>query len=195
VQRALKIGTIRGGAKATSKKKFTVYLRPVVREEADGAQKQMCFLWTSNRCPYGDECKFLHEGEGGCLEKKEKGASKKKRKCFDYKKGKCKLGDECPHSHNFEVAQKDTPKEKRADSEKDCINWKTKGKCRKGEKCPYRHFEAVREAVLAKKKKRKGPSNEDETESDKSRQPLSIRVDSITTRRNMISENSSKTVV
>jgi hypothetical protein len=118
----------------------------------------------------------VHEGEGGCLEKKEKGASNKKKKCFDYRKGKCKLGDECPFSHDFEVIDKETPKEKRADSEKDCINWKTKGKCRKGDKCKYRHDEALREAVLAKKKKRKGPGNEDDAESARSRQPLSIRV-------------------
>lgn len=165
-QRVLKLGSIRGGAKTTSKKKFTVYLRPVLRENGviPNPQKRICFLWTNFRCPYGEECKFVHEGDGGCLEKK-KGAAKKK-KCFDFKKGKCKLGDKCPHSHDFEVAE--TPKEKRADNEKDCINWKSKGKCRKGDKCPYRHEEAKR------KKKRKGPGNDDE--SSKNRQPLSIRV-------------------
>ena len=175
LQRALELGTIRGGVKATSSKKFTIYLRPVVREDEQesSSNKQICFLWSNNRCPYGEECKFTHEGDGGCLEKNKD--SKKKKKCFAFKQGKCKRGDECPFSHDFEVTQKEkAPKEKVADNTKDCINWKSKGKCRKGDKCPYRHDEAAREAVLAKKKRKLGI--EEEAKADKINQPLCVRV-------------------
>ena len=60
-----------------------MYIRPVVRDgynegglnvdsssgqnEAVGKKKNACHLWSMRRCPYGDECKFLHEGDGACL--------------------------------------------------------------------------------------------------------------------------------
>ena len=170
-QKALELGTIRGGAKATSNKKFTIYILPVVRgDDNNEGLKQLCFLYNKFRCPYGDDCKFLHQGEGGCIEKN--GPSKKRKKCFAYKKGKCKLGDACPHSHDFEVKQciVATKKESRPDNEKDCINWKSKGKCRKGDKCPYRHDPDKQ------KKKRKNAGDDDSSKTEKTRQPLSIRV-------------------
>lgn len=170
-QRAIDLGKIRGGSKVTSTKKFTIYLRPVCRED-EAENKELCYLWINKRCPYGDKCKFLHKGEGGCIEKKDS-SSKPKKKCFAFKKGKCKLGSECPYSHDFQVTiTKDQLKE-RTDSEKDCINWKTKGKCRKRDTCPYRHDESVLQAFL-KKKKRKRDS--DEKAREKNRQPLSVRV-------------------
>ena len=182
--KALELGTVRGGVKETSTRKHTLYIRPVVREDDNGRNddprsetpsskstatagapsysgKQVCFLWSKFRCPYGDKCKFVHEGEGGCVDntKKDKDgpSGRKKIKCFAYKKGKCKLSaEECPYSHDFEVKTNTVPT-KRDASEKDCINWKTKGKCRKRDTCPYRHDEEVRLAALAKidKKKKK----------------------------------------
>jgi hypothetical protein len=174
-EKALELGTIRGGAKPNSSKKHTMYLRPIVREderESESLDKGICFLWTKLRCPYGDTCKFNHEGEGGCLVKSS--SHEKKKKCFDFKKGKCKLGDKCLFSHDFTVeVKKDAVTDTRPQNEKDCINWKTKGKCRKGDKCPYRHEEAVREAVLTKKGMKRQRGDEEE---EKRRQPLSVRV-------------------
>ncbi|CAB9514119.1 zinc finger CCCH domain-containing protein [Seminavis robusta] len=178
-QKALTMPSIRCGRKATSNRKHTLYIRPYAEK---GAQ-EICYLWAKHRCPYGDDCKFVHEGDGGCMiivPSAEK-ADKKKQKCFAFKKGKCKRGDQCPFSHDFKPnvatattdnattkdqddnddkekakdVDKDNKKRKRDNSEKDCINWKTKGKCRKGDKCPYRHDEALREAALLKKKKNK----------------------------------------
>jgi hypothetical protein len=171
-QKALDLGTIRGGAKPNSAKKHTMYLRPVVREdegESEGVDKGICFLWTKLRCPYGGSCKFSHEGEGGCLAKSSEKKVKAK-KCFDFRKGKCKLGDACPFSHDFNVQGKESAPDSRSEAERDCINWKTKGKCRKGGKCPYRHEEKVRDAVLNKKRRH------DADVEAKNRQPLSIRV-------------------
>jgi len=198
---ALKLGTIKGGRKRTSKRLYTMHLRPYVpiadanadanaepsengRGESDALPtgRDVCHLWSLKRCPYGNECKFRHVGEGGCLRREEdltpeeqkQLRRKRKGKCFVYKKkGRCPKGDDCPFSHDFEpdvkartgdsetksgsgggacVAVDAVPK-----SEKDCINWKTKGKCRKGDKCPYKHDPEVQKRALekiAKKKKR-----------------------------------------
>jgi len=199
-QSAIDAGTIRGSAKSNSKRKHTLYIRPVVREEegadsnfatsssSSGGNRNICFLWTKSRCPYGDGCKFVHEGPGGLLTKVS--SSKKKQKCFAFKKtGKCKMGDDCPYSHdikssmieNKDICKKvddDTKKKddkKKIDkSQKDCINWKNKGKCRKGDKCPFKHDEAVRNKVLAKKNK--NAENNKQKKENKERHPLSIRV-------------------
>ena len=184
--KAIALETIRGGAKPTSTKKHTLYIRPVVRDgnndedDDDGNtnnQKQVCFLWAKFRCPYGDGCKFVHEGEGGCVQQGTEKKKKKKKKCFAYKKGKCKRGDDCPFSHDFEVKTERICEEvtKPVDrSQKHCINWKTKGKCRKGDKCLYLHDEAVREEALRKKEERSKKRKQGDVE--KVRQPLSIRV-------------------
>ena len=167
-QDALALGTVRGGLKATSTKKHTLYLRPVVRSDSQEQQnKEVCFLWTAFRCPYGEECKFAHEGEGACLPAKSEIAKPKKKKCFAFPKGKCKLGDECPFLHDVTTTPKKTL-ELKADCEKDCINWKTKGKCRrKDTTCPYRHDPQLGDKALKKKRAHKDT---------KERQPLSIRV-------------------
>jgi len=77
--------------------------------------KNVCYLWSKKRCPYGDDCKFVHKGECGCrivtpaASKKNgesnndgaDGTAKKKGKCFSFRsKGKCKLGDDCTYSHD-----------------------------------------------------------------------------------------------
>lgn len=170
-QEALALGTVRGGAKPTSTKKHTLYLAPIRRknetqEGHDDDEPGVCFLWQNRKCPYGNDCKFAHTGEGACLPlpKKEDDATRKKRKkCFNYKKNKCKLGDDCPFSHDFTPATK--PMEPRDDSQKDCLTWKKKGKCNKKETCPYRHDVEVQKQAL-EKKKRKGSNS----------QPLSVRV-------------------
>lgn len=181
---AIEKGTIRGKVKETSKRKHTLYIRPIVRQEegdmgdesASNKDFDACFLWKKFRCPYGDDCKFKHEGEGGCEKKKESVQDKRSnQKCFSFRtKGKCKLGNECPYSHDF-VPKKSIPESvpKKDSKEKDCIGWKTKGKCRKRDKCPYRHDDAVREAFIAKKQKKVDKKRDRE---EKVSQPLSVRV-------------------
>ena len=171
-KRAIQLGTARGGVKATSTKKFTIYVRAVVRDDIqESSGKQICFLWNNFRCPYGDECKFLHEGDGGSLEKNKD--SKSKKKCFAFKKGKCKVGDQCPHSHDFEVAKNSALKVEIPAEKKDCINWKTKGRCRKGDACPYRHDEEILKSFLTKKRRK---LDEEESIAEKTPQPLCVRV-------------------
>eukprot|EP00985_Skeletonema_marinoi_P003967 scaffold1738_cov198-Skeletonema_marinoi.AAC.10 len=187
---AVEAGTVRGSVKESSKRKHTLYIRSIVRDDEnqqakDGADKNVCFLWKKFRCPYLDNCKFSHTGEGGCIEKKDDAtasSSKKKQKCFAFKKsGTCKLGDDCPFSHDIskpaESTKESTTKPQAKDkSQTDCINWKNKGKCRKGDKCPYKHDESVREKVLAKKKAAAEGSSKDDRKKDKNRQSLSVRV-------------------
>ena len=178
---AIESGTIRGKAKETSKKKHTMYISFISRSRDDDDERNInngsnvCFLWSKFRCPYGEDCKFQHEGDGGCIEKKdeEKDVDKKnKKKCFTFRtKGKCKLGDECPYSHDFKPKVNCCVVLKKEKKDKDCISWKTKGKCRTGDRCPYRHDEAVREACLAKKQKQAKKRGRNEN-----RQPLSVRV-------------------
>ena len=177
---AIKKGTVKGKVKESSKRKYTIYIRPIVRDddEIDENSNQqvsdICFLWTKFRCPYGDDCKFQHVGEGSCIEKKEPVQDKRStQKCFAFKtKGKCKLGDKCPFRHDFEPNKSENIVKKDV-KEKDCINWKTTGKCRKGDKCPYRHDDEVRQAFLDKKNKK---ATEKRGREDKVSQPLSIRV-------------------
>ncbi|KAL7520905.1 hypothetical protein ACHAWF_000832, partial [Thalassiosira exigua] len=144
---AIDAGTVRGSATPASKRKHTLYVRPVVRDDdegcanADGTDANVCFLWKEGRCPYGEGCKFSHEGEGGCVgtddKKGDDGApsatkKKKRQKCFSFKND-------------------GTSKDASDKSGKDCVNWKNKGKCRKGPTCPYRHDPSVREKLLAKR--------------------------------------------
>ncbi|KAL3786947.1 hypothetical protein ACHAWO_013786 [Cyclotella atomus] len=194
---AIECGTVRGSAKENSKRKHTLYIQQVVRDEHDSESnavgKDVCFLWKKYRCPYGDECKFFHEGPGGCAN--DAVEKQKVQKCFSFKKrGKCKLGDECPYSHDVgggknenvdltSAAGEETKKPSNDKSAKDCINWKTKGKCRKGDKCPYGHDESLRLKAVAKKGKSKDASdNLSKTKrklqerADKVKQSLSIRV-------------------
>lgn len=162
VQKAInEIKTVRGGAKPTSTRKHTLYIGPCLNdsEDSQNGRKQSCFLYAKGTCPYGNKCKFSHEGPAPPVEhQQQRQQAKKPKKCRDHRKGKCKLGDICPFSHDFEPKRKPLFIASRPDSEKDCIDWKTKGKCRKLEKhiaCPYRHDPIVQQVVLAKKAKKK----------------------------------------
>lgn len=180
---ALGTGTVRGGVKSRSKRKHTIYLRPIVRDDGDENEndneneKSICFLWKNFRCQYGDQCKFSHTGKGGCIDAGEKTTDKKKQKCFAFKKkGKCKAGDSCPFSHDISNAMNNLDESSNSNKDKktkDCINWKSKGKCRKGDKCPYRHDKSILDKFLCKKAKVATSQNETKT---KERQPLSVRV-------------------
>ncbi|CAJ1963420.1 unnamed protein product [Cylindrotheca closterium] len=191
---ALKLEQIKGGRKPTSKKMHKIYLRPYAQNDKE---MNLCYLWSQYRCPYGDECKFEHVGEGGTLPSSchviddAARAKRKKGKCFAFKKGKCDKGDACPFSHenvvvkptavivddetagNAAESKKEIPK-----SEKDCINWKTKGKCRKGDKCPYKHDPQLQKKALLKqaKKKKIALGSDDNNKTQKEKQPLSVRV-------------------
>jgi RNA recognition motif-containing protein len=90
-QEALQSGTVRGSAKLASKRKHTLYIQPVVRQEENNTStgavvgRDICFLWKKSRCPYGDSCKFVHEGEGGCATSNDGSALDQKskvQKCF-----------------------------------------------------------------------------------------------------------------
>ncbi|EJK56573.1 hypothetical protein THAOC_23512, partial [Thalassiosira oceanica] len=165
-QAALEAGTVRGKAKENSKRKHTLYIQPVVREHeaAENRNKNICFLFRKFRCPYGDQCKFEHSGEGGCLTKNNESKTKKEDLATRTIKERKNRKKEA-------FANSDVCKKARDKSEIHCINWKNKGKCRKKD-CPYLHDEAVKEKVLQKKQ---GGSKKRQRV-DKDRQPLSIRV-------------------
>jgi RNA recognition motif-containing protein len=176
---AISLGIVKGGRTETSKKSHTLYLSAYKHEAKDEKEvPDICFLWIHKRCPYGDNCKFVHHGNGGVLDQRAVSASPKPRKCWDFKKGKCKMGETCLFSH--EGIEPISIKEKidRPSSEKDCINWKTKGKCRKGETCPYRHSDSLREQAIAKlASNRPGESAFQTVAPDKrTSEPLSVRV-------------------
>ena len=191
--KAIEAGTVRGGVKESSKRKQTMYIRPLDRSlpDDDESNKNVCHLWSMKRCPYGSSCKFLHVGEGSCIDAKaraplSKAERDKKKKCFSFKKkGKCAKGDDCPFSHDIVPTKEEGGKKQGyLPSEKDCINWKKKGKCRKLNSkggCPYRHDEKLRDMALAKKanhdasNKRKHNAD-DNAGTNKVKQPLCIRV-------------------
>ena len=199
---ALQLAIIKGKRKTTSKKSYSLYLCPYVAKTYDDDEtghqssetsktskantttgRDICYLWSLYRCPYGDNCKFRHVGEGGCLlqekdlspEEQKRLQRKRKGKCFVYKKkGKCSKGEDCPFSHDFEPDATTTTTTSKppngettsktttcvvvtplSNSQKDCINWKTKGKCRKGDKCPYKHDPELQKRALDKIGKRK----------------------------------------
>eukprot|EP00535_Pseudo-nitzschia_heimii_P010629 CAMPEP_0197176900 /NCGR_PEP_ID=MMETSP1423-20130617/2678_1 /TAXON_ID=476441 /ORGANISM="Pseudo-nitzschia heimii, Strain UNC1101" /LENGTH=427 /DNA_ID=CAMNT_0042626345 /DNA_START=82 /DNA_END=1365 /DNA_ORIENTATION=+ len=129
---AVQLGSIRGGRKKTSKKLYTMYLRPyiaksyeddvggegLVTESRDGCEvgtasnssslRDICYLWNLKRCPYGERCKFRHVGEGGCIREEKDLSPEEQKRLKRKRKGKC-------------------------------FNYKKNGTCPKGEDCPFSH--------------------------------------------------------
>jgi RNA recognition motif-containing protein len=118
-------------------KKKTIRIREFLNsEERDNGA--ICFAWKNNNCVKGDNCKFVHEGEGSCIEVSLPGSGKRQ-KCLSFKsKGKCSKGDSCPFLHikkqttNSIIPDNNAPKI--------CHNFKSKGKCRKGDTCKFSHI-------------------------------------------------------
>ena len=179
--KTIALGTLKGKRTATSKKLHTLYVGAVVHEEEGDAAKekplrQVCFLWGQNRCPYGEQCRFEHSGQGGCIPVQEK-SEKKRQKCWKFLKGKC-TDKNCPLLHvnsnnNINKPSIDS-RNARPKSEKPCIDWKTKGKCRRLDTCPYAHDPDVQFRALEKIKRRSDGIKWKNR--DKVAQPLSVRV-------------------
>ncbi|KAL7550104.1 LOW QUALITY PROTEIN: hypothetical protein ACHAWF_013351 [Thalassiosira exigua] len=141
--------TVCGSAKAVSKRKHTLYVRPVDAGGGDGApsakkkRQQKCFSF------------------------------KKRGKC---KLGAFSHDVAAKEAESAAIPDGDgTSKDAGDKSRKYCINWKNKGKCRKGTTCPHQHDPSIREKLLidkdtsAAEKKRKDKAT-------KNNQSLSVRV-------------------
>ena len=178
--------TIKGGRKPTSTKLHTMHIRPYTTSPDETNQ---CYLWTQGRCPYGNECKFKHNGPGACsvpVAKPADDESKKRGKCFAFKKGKCIKGDACPFTHQVQMPsiQMEEPNTSIPKSERDCLSWKSRGKCSKADNCPYRHDPKYIKKVEEKRKRKreaqegntKSSTAPDESGNKKQKQPLCIRV-------------------
>lgn len=196
-QNAIDSGTVRGSMSIKSHRKYTLYIRPVIRSDdinnnnyhsgtmendvnvttnipKEDELKNICFLWTKHRCPYGTNCKFIHFGEGGCSTTTSNGDDVVT--SLTNKKTKIKTKKQKKDDDNM----KTTTKEENDKSQIDCINYKNKGKCRKGDKCPYRH-DANSLRNNKKKKKHQLPTTSDTMDDSttitmKKRQSLCIRV-------------------
>ena len=63
---------------------------------AGGASSgERCYSWTQGTCRWGDRCKFVHEGEGGCIE-----TGQNIGPCYDFQAGTCTRGSSCKFSHD-----------------------------------------------------------------------------------------------
>lgn len=132
-QKALDVGAVKGKFSEDSKRNYIMYIKPIVRNEYQEQEniKKVCYLWKEKTCSYGEECQFLHEGEGGYTVKTDKYTSESKKKVKKKKfKKKCKGV---------------------------CIQWRSKGKCRKLKynKCPYTHDESILEEFRTKQEKKR----------------------------------------
>ena len=199
-QNAIDSGTVRGSISAKSHRKYTLYIRPVIRSDdsnnnnhysgtmendgnvtttipkGDELTKNICFLWTKHRCPYGLNCKFIHVGEGGCITTTS--SADDVISTVTSKKIKTKKKKLSAKQEDDEEGNTATTKEEKDKSQIDCINYKNKGKCRKGDKCPYRHDA---NSIRSNKKKQQLTStsntmDDGTTTTMKKRQSLSIRV-------------------
>jgi RNA recognition motif-containing protein len=143
-------------------KKKTIQIRPHRNQEEDeeggegGGDDQICYMWRRHGCVRGDDCKFLHEGEGGCIQVSAPGEGKKK--CLSFKsKGKCSKGDACPFLHvsktnALPIETKVSASSSTSSSSGICRAFLKKGKCRQGDKCRYRHVEQQQHEQKGRKK-------------------------------------------
>lgn len=127
----------------------TIKIAAITRDDNNqgrGRDIGNCYLWMKFACVKGNDCKFKHDGPGGCITVSAPGEGKTK-KCVSFKsKGKCSKGDNCPFLHISSIKNKDnniSNIELKSEIKKDkvkgsCDNFK-KGKCRKGDKCKYIH--------------------------------------------------------
>jgi RNA recognition motif-containing protein len=194
--RALSDGTVRGSARPNSNRRHTMYVMPIVRDDdggkrgRDGGEKKktnrnddgiivdgtrnICFPWTRHRCPYGDGCKFVHAGEGGCIPTVDAGATAKRR---GRSRGGKKDGENdggkgartATGTSNDGVGGAKEEREKEKDRSRiDCINYRNKGKCRRMSTCPYRHDpSALRGKSRARAMRTGDASVDDDAKEDK----------------------------
>lgn len=127
----------------------TIKISPYVSTD-EGRDTATCHAFKKFQCTHGDSCRFLHEGEGGCIVV---GVPYQGRKfqCLSFKtKGKCSKGDQCSFLHTVvktksKAPDSETEKGKNNagdESEKEkgvCHNFKKKGKCKRGDSCPFSH--------------------------------------------------------
>jgi hypothetical protein len=108
-------------------------------EPDERADITICYSWSKGQCTRGDQCRFSHDGPGGCMKV---GTPFQGRKfhCLSFKtKGKCSKGDKCEFLHVESdknivsaVKQVKAPVESADGSVKGvCFTFKKKGKCRK----------------------------------------------------------------
>jgi RNA recognition motif-containing protein len=115
-------------------KKRIIQIRPI----GYGQDTNVCYLWQRHQCVRGDNCKFLHEGDGGCLLVSAPGEGKRK-KCISFKsKGKCSKGDACPFLHVVNTDQVSNPKQ--ISPKSICHAFQKRGICRKGTACKFQHI-------------------------------------------------------
>ena len=125
--------------------------------DQDSRDSKICYAWTQFRCKHGDDCKFVHEGDGA-IERHSQPYRGRAFQCLSFRtKGKCSKGDACQFLHVEANGDGKRKIRQRATETKDadadihgngngdsvkkglCNMFKKKGKCRKGDRCPYSH--------------------------------------------------------
>jgi len=133
MQDALALGTMHVAHK-------TVKISPYVEEEQRQLQTA-CFAYERGACVKGDNCKFSHEGQGGCIKVGE-AFQGRKFQCLSFKKkGKCSKGDKCPFIHDTSKIKKSSPVDAPPKEEQKCRNWQKYGSCKR-DNCPFLHSTA-----------------------------------------------------
>jgi hypothetical protein len=145
---------------ALAKETFHISARNVriskFQSTEDGRDASSCYAWGQFNCTRGDQCKFSHEGPGGCVKVSAPGQGRAFTGglCLSFKtKGKCSKGDSCPFQHvQREREPKAAAQLRGADGAGEsasgksatsgsgvCNDFRRAGKCRKGDRCKYAH--------------------------------------------------------
>jgi RNA recognition motif-containing protein len=156
-------------------KKKTIQIRPHRSQEEEGGEgeggeeSQICYMWRRHGCVRGDDCRFLHEGEGSCIQVSAPGEGKKK--CLSFKsKGKCSKGDACPFLHIAKANASPVDSKASVSSSSSpglCRSFVKKGKCRQGDRCRYLHVDQPG--------KRKGVDQSEDGERGEEAPPSSVK--------------------